>query len=195
MGVSKTVWGAMPLQSIALVLLSLNFAYSVHEWGDVFDLPADYNRMMRPNKGSDADVVSVDVVVPNLFHIDEQERFVDLNIFVTERWYDARLAQMEYRGLIEEGEIGYPIWTPDLALSNQKEGYEITSKSMRLSPSFGNAGEGMYAFAKHSQSFHLRVHGGVCLFSCFAVEGSCQSHPCLLSMDVPLRLQLLQPHV
>jgi len=140
------------LLTVVTLLAGVCTSHSAREWGDVFDLPEGYNRMLRPSKGNGtADVVSVQVFIPNLFLIDEAERYADMNIFVTERWFDKRLADMEYVGVIEEGEIGYPLWTPKLILSNAKNQYEITSKSMRLSPPFGKFGEVVLSWKAHAK--------------------------------------------
>jgi hypothetical protein len=102
--------------------------------------PESYNRMCRCKIcGGKKDFcgaipVKVAVVLNHLHIINDVDRSCDVDILITSQWIDDRLTKVDFHGRIEEGEIGYPIWTPNLEVRNQRAPAEELESEMRLNP-------------------------------------------------------------
>lgn len=105
--------------------------------------PGTYNKMCRckacqahpndPNACGDPLNVDVSVEVLHLYDIFDVERYAKLDVFMHAKWFDDRLADLEYSGRVSlDEEENFILWTPDLEIRNQKDPAEVTSVSMKV---------------------------------------------------------------
>jgi hypothetical protein len=61
------------------------------------------------------------------------ERYAKMDVLVHSKWFDDRLANLEYSGRVSlDEEENFILWTPDLEVRNQKDPAEVTSLSMKV---------------------------------------------------------------
>lgn len=102
------------------------------------EVPEGYNRMCRCKQcganGQDrCGQINVAVSARPLhaYEINDIERFALLDVITMAEWTDDRLKNSP-PGFYEEGEVGYPVWTPNLEIRNAKSPAEVTSSSCRV---------------------------------------------------------------
>jgi len=102
--------------------------------------PESYNRMCRckicggKNDFCGVLPVKLTVVLNYLHDINDVDRSADVDVLITAEWVDDRLTTLDFHGRIEEGEIGYPLWVPDLEIRNARNPAEELQTEMHLNP-------------------------------------------------------------